>query len=95
MITEQHAHDMGAAGGEAMEEERLLFEAWMRGHCWALCAHWDAKSQQYLSDEEVGGGFSAAAMSTRRIWAAWRDRAALERQAQASSLAMSSAGVGL
>ena len=34
------AHAMGASGSPAVESERLAFEAWMRGHCWALCATW-------------------------------------------------------
>jgi hypothetical protein len=71
----ESAHAMGAKGAEPIEAERLLFEAWMRGHCWALSSHWDGK--QYVSDDEVNGGFSAHAMGTRRLWAAWRDRAAL------------------
>lgn len=71
------AEAMGAKGGQAGEGERLAFEAWMRGHCWALCAHWDGK--QYISDEETNGCVSMHAMVTRRLWAAWRDRAALAR----------------
>lgn len=69
------AYLMGATGGPVAEDERLAFEAWMRGHCWALCAHWNG--EQYVSDEETTGFVSAQAMVTRRLWAAWRDRAAL------------------
>ena len=79
--TEQHAYDMGAKGATATEAERLLFEAWMRGHCWALCATWDGKC--YRSDAEQGGDIDPRAMNTRRLWAAWRDRAALAAPAQA------------
>lgn len=74
-LTEQAAYDMGAKGAQATERERLLFEAWMRGHCWALCATWDGK--QYVSDAEQGGDLDPRAMATRRLFAAWRDRAAL------------------
>lgn len=73
--TVQQAYDLGAKGAPATERERLLFEAWMRGHCWALCATWDGK--QYRSDAEQGGDLDPRAMATRRLFAAWRDRAAL------------------
>lgn len=69
------AYEMGAKGGPVVEAERLAFEAWMRGHCWALCATWDGKT--YRSDSEQGGHVCQSAMNTRRMWAAWRDRAAL------------------
>ena len=66
---------LGKEGAPATEEERLLFEAWMRGHCWALCATWNGT--QYVSDAEQGGNVDPRAMNTRQIFAAWRDRAAL------------------
>jgi hypothetical protein len=74
------AQRMGEVGGEAQEGERLAFEAWMRGHCWALCATWTGKG--YQSDAEQGGNVDPQAMRTRQLWAAWRDRAALARQAE-------------
>jgi hypothetical protein len=74
-ITVQQAHDIGAKGAEPTEAERLLFEAWMRGHCWALSATWT--DGHYRSDAEQGGNFDPHAMRTRGLWAAWRDRAAL------------------
>lgn len=74
-LTEQQAHDMGAKGATATDAERLLFEAWMRGHCWALSCSWRGTS--YRSDAEESGDVDPRAMQTRRIWAAWRDRAAL------------------
>lgn len=76
--TEQQAYDMGAKGAPAADAERLLFEAWMRGHCWALCATWDGKC--YRSDAEQNGNIDPRAMNTRQLWAAWRDRAALAAQ---------------
>lgn len=74
---EDEAYDMGATGGPAHEGERLAFEAWMAGHCWALCARWDGK--QYRGDDEASGDVNPHAMRTRQLWAAWRDRAALAR----------------
>lgn len=74
-VGQEAAYEMGAKGAPATEAERLLFEAWMRGHCWALSATWDGKT--YLSDAEQGGMLCPRAMTTRRLWAAWRDRAAL------------------
>jgi hypothetical protein len=74
---ESEAYDMGATGGPAHEGERLAFESWMAGHCWALCATWDGKA--YRSDAEQGGDIDPRAMRTRQLWAAWRDRAALAR----------------
>lgn len=69
------AHDMGAKGSLATDRERLLFEAWMRGHCWALSAQWDGSC--YRGSAEHGGYVCPRAMNTRQLWAAWRDRAAL------------------
>lgn len=57
------AYRLGAKGGPVSESERLLFEEWMRGHCWSVGPR--------LND----GSYSE--MSTRMCWAAWRDRAAL------------------
>jgi hypothetical protein len=73
--TPEAAHEMGAKGGPVVEAERLAFEAWMRGHCWALCATWTGT--QYRSDDEASGDVNPHAMRTRQLWAAWRDRAAL------------------
>lgn len=75
--TEDDAYYLGATGGPVLDGERLAFEAWMRGHCWALCATWDGKA--YRSDAEQGGRIDPHAMRTRQLWAAWRDRAALAR----------------
>ena len=69
------AMEMGAKGGPVVEAERLAFEAWMHGHSWPLCATWDGS--EYRSDAEQGGNICPRAMSTRGLWAAWRDRAAL------------------
>lgn len=82
--TESAAKAMGAFGGPVNEQERLAFEAWMRGHCWALCATWDGA--QYKSDAEHVGNVDPHAMRTRQLWAAWRDRAALQSDAIAAAL---------
>ena len=79
------AYDIGAKGSEPTEEERLAFESWMRGHCWAVIGEWDGK--QYKHAHESTGFVHGGAMETRRLWAAWRDRGAVARvlaeQAQA------------
>lgn len=72
------AYEMGATGGPVVEAERVAFESWMSGHCWALCATWDGKA--YRSDAEQGGEVDPRAVRTRQLWAAWRDRAALAVQ---------------
>ena len=69
------AYAIGAKGGVVVDAERLAFESWMAGHCWALCAAWDGSG--YRCESEQAGQFSSAAGMTRRLWAAWRDRAAL------------------
>ena len=76
------AYVMGATGGPVVDGERLAFEEWMRGHCWALCATWNGTN--YVSDCEQGGSVDGHAMRVRMLWAAWRDRAALVTTVQAS-----------
>lgn len=73
------ARKMGEEGGPAVEEERLAFEAWMDGHCWALCAEWNGTA--YVEMCETRDFISPNATHTRGLWAAWRDRAALARMA--------------
>ena len=73
--TVEAAHAMGASGSPPVEAERLAFEAYMRGHCWALGATWTGT--QYLGTAESPGYVCPIAMGTRRLWAVWRDRAAL------------------
>lgn len=58
------AYRLGAVGAPHNETERLLFEAYLKGHCWA-CGDWDA-AKGYYTDQ-----------STRIMFALWRDRAAL------------------
>lgn len=74
-IDESAAHNLGAIGAEPAEFERRLFEAWMRGHCWAVVGEWDGRT--YVAPSEHGRVIDPAAMLTRQLWAAWRDRAAL------------------
>ena len=82
---EKAAYDIGAKGSEPREDERLAFEAWMRGHCWKVVGDWDGK--QYFHAHESTGFVHGGAMGTRGLWAAWRDRGAVARvlaeQAQA------------
>lgn len=75
---EDAAYELGAKGGDPTEEERLLFEAWMRGHCWAVIGQWDGKT--YCHEQERHGYVNPGAMATRQLWAAWRDRAALAKK---------------
>lgn len=69
------AYEMGAKGGPAVEAERLAFEAWVRGHCWTLGAEWDDGG--YKDPIENVNFVTQQGMDARRMWAAWRDRAAL------------------
>lgn len=69
------AYAMGVKGGPVVEAERLAFEAWMRGHCWAVTAVWDGTT--YRGSAEHGNYICPHAMQIRQLWAAWRDRAAL------------------
>lgn len=79
------AYAMGAKGGSVVDAERLAFESWMAGHCWALCAAWDGTG--YRCESEQAGQFNPAAGVTRRLWAAWRDRAALTANASVQQIA--------
>lgn len=73
------AHSMGAKGAQSYDDaERLAFEAWMRGHCWKLCAVWEDGG--YRGTAEHGENICPRAMNTRQLWAAWRDRASLAAQ---------------
>ncbi len=72
------ARALGAVGGAPSEAERLLFEAWMAGHCWAIVGDWDGTT--YIHPLERDGNVLPSAMHTRGLWAAWRDRAALNRE---------------
>ena len=79
-LAEEAAYKMGAKGADPTEAERLLFEAWMRGHCWAVIGEWTGT--QYMHPKEGNGFVHEGAMATRRLWAAWRDRAALQPNTQ-------------
>lgn len=79
------AYAMGAKGGSVVDAERLAFESWMAGHCWALCAAWDGTG--YRCESEQAGQFNPAAGVTRRLWAAWRHRAALAATASLQQIA--------
>lgn len=75
---------LGKEGAPPTEAERLLFEEWMRGHCWKVCGTWNGR--QYVHESESRGDVYPPAVNTRQLFAAWRDRAALatfEAQADA------------
>jgi len=69
-ITEVMAEEMGANGSPHSEPERLLFEAYCKGHCWAV-GEWNG--QHYVD------------MADRIRFAYWRDRAALATRDSAPS----------
>lgn len=69
------AREIGRTGARPTEEERLLFEAWMKGHCWQVCGTWNGTT--YVDDDETTSYIDPQASLTRMLWAAWRDRAAL------------------
>lgn len=73
--SEDAAYQLGAKGAEPTESERRLFEAWMRGHCWAVAGEWNGRT--YVAADEDGRRVNQHAMLTRQLWAVWRDRAAL------------------
>ena len=84
MITVEQAREMGAKGGPVDEHERQLFEAWMAGHCWMVQGDWNGTTYVHPIETkgiELYGGVHGGAMQTRQLWAAWRDRAALEKLA--------------
>lgn len=72
---EQAAYDIGAKGAKPTENEHKLFEAWMRGHCWAVSGTWDGTT--YSGSHECGDYIDPQVILTRQLWAAWRDRGAL------------------
>ena len=77
----EDAYAMGAKGGPVVEAERLAFEAWMKGHCWKVGGVWDGNV--YRDDPRFAEiGNDPNAIMTRRLWAAWRDRAALTPNAE-------------
>jgi hypothetical protein len=63
-LTIEAAEKMGKTGAPHSEPERLLFEAYMRGHCWHV-EPWDA----------VRGCYGD--VQTRMLFGVWRDRAVL------------------
>lgn len=65
-ITADMAAHFGAKGSPHSEEERLLFEAYMKAHCWRV-GEWDDK------------GFYSELL-TRMLFGVWRDHAAMARR---------------
>lgn len=72
-----------------INEERMLFEAWVEGHNWELGCKWDPKTLSYLSEAELlystfspsisNSTVCPVGMRVRMMWASWRDRAALAK----------------
>lgn len=78
---QSQARLMGATGAnwppELLTAERLAFEEYMRGHCWHLEAQWNPVLGGYIAPGEDDTTVTAGGLLMRRMWAAWRDRAAL------------------
>ena len=74
-VTRKAAKAMGRSPSAHREHERLLFESYMRGHCWAY-GSWS---------EEHGGQYRRPSnprypdMTAQMLYLVWRDRAALEQ----------------
>lgn len=75
--TVEAAREMGAKGGPVVEAERLAFEAWMAGHCWAVSPTWNGETYDDSEGDKARNLLDPFACTTRMLWAAWRDRAAL------------------
>lgn len=75
--TVEAAREMGAKGGPVVEAERLAFEAWMAGHCWAVSPTWNGETYDDSEEDKKRKLLDPLARTTRMLWAAWRDRAAL------------------
>ena len=69
------AYKIGVKGSPPSEDERIAFEAWMKGHCWSVGGTWNGET--YTHESEKNGWPDQQTMLTRMLWAAWRDRAAL------------------
>lgn len=74
MLTVEQAHAMGKKGSPYSEHERLLYEAYCKGHCWAV--------GQWLEGKGIYED-----ITDRIRFAMWRDRGALEAAATADARA--------
>lgn len=86
--TIEAAHQMGAKGGPAVEAERLAFEAWMAGHCWNVSPTWNGQTYDDSEGDKARKLLDPLARMTRMLWAAWRDRAALNTRPQADPIGL-------
>jgi len=77
-VSIQAAHEMGVKGANPTDRERLLFEAWMKGHCWDFGCEWDGSMYRNYPDSNDWNAHHA--MRTRELWVVWRDCAALHSQ---------------
>ena len=75
------AYEMGTKGGPVVEAERIAFESYMRGHCWIVSDTWNGKQYDDRAEYRDVCEIDPIAMDTRRLWAVWRDRAALANEA--------------
>jgi len=77
-VSIQAAHEMGVKGANPTDRERLLFESWMKGHCWDFGCEWDGSMYRNYPDSNDWNAHHA--MRTRELWVVWRDCAALHSQ---------------
>ena len=75
--TVEDAHILGTIGAAPSETERLLFESWMRGHCWQINGIWNGFEYDDSPAFKTAKVLDPQAMQTRMLFAAWRDSAAL------------------
>lgn len=73
----EEAWEMGAKGGESFEQERIAFEAWMKGHGLKMDAEWNGNGYIAEIEKKNKRHVCPKAAAIRGMWAAWRDRAAL------------------
>lgn len=79
-VVEVLAKEIGETDKPASEDDRISFEAWMRGHCWKIEGQWNGA--QYVHETEGAPAYRLhqGAMTTRGLFAAWRDRGELARR---------------
>jgi hypothetical protein len=75
---------IGHEGVPRNEMDRLTFEHWMIGHCWKVVGDWNGS--EYVHPSESPTFVHPDAMDTRRLFAAWVGRGALEQWDKARAI---------
>ena len=73
--------DRAVSKGNANSDIQEAFEAWMAGHCWKVSPTWSGQTYDDSEWSKARKLLDPLARTTRMLWAAWRDRAALRPQA--------------